>query len=181
MKAAKDDDALLEFIPKLASVVESPNEVVYVHCWGGHGRTGIIISLLLVALYQLESEQALHLTELYHSKRVKARLHSPQTTVQFDQVRRLAERLRGMLQAPSLPPLPSDDDDVRGPIEVSNWVIPSRLVAGGYPGSSDPVKHKETVERVMKCGECDVLFLNGRDGRKREREVPCAILSLQSD
>ena len=88
-----DDDALLEFIPKLASVVESPNEVVYVHCWGGHGRTGVIISLLLVALYQLESEQALRLTKLYHSKRVRTNgQNSPQTVVQFEQVNRLSKK-----------------------------------------------------------------------------------------
>ena len=83
----------MEFIPQLSSIVQQHDEVVYVHCWGGHGRTGIVIALLLVVLYNLNVEEALRLTELYHSKREQARSHSPQTGAQMDQVRRVAQQL----------------------------------------------------------------------------------------
>lgn len=91
---AADDDALMEFMPQLADMVRKPNELVYIHCWGGHGRTGIVIALLLVILYELDGEEALRLTELYHSKRTQIRgQHSPQTRVQIEQVKRLAKKL----------------------------------------------------------------------------------------
>ena len=84
----------MDCIPKLADTIRDNNEIVYVHCWGGHGRTGIVIALLLSVLYDLDSEEALRLTELYHSKRIEARLHSPTTRAQINQVERLVILLK---------------------------------------------------------------------------------------
>ena len=67
---------------------------MYVHCWGGHGRTGTVVALLLAFLYNLGADRALHLTELFHSQRVNRRSRSPQTRAQFDQVRRLVKQLQ---------------------------------------------------------------------------------------
>ena len=155
MQVPKDED-LVQFIPQLADKIKQSSEVVYVHCWGGHGRTGIVIALLLTVLYDhVDEEEALRLTELYHSKRVEARLHSPQTTVQFEQVRRVAKVLKSLKKEPLpvLPPLPADTDDLRGPIAVSNWVIPGRLIAGGYPGNIEHKKHLETICSVFETGK----------------------------
>jgi protein-tyrosine phosphatase len=162
-----DDESLIEFIPQLAAIVKRPDEVVYVHCWGGHGRTGIVISLLLVELYDaIDEEEALRLTELYHSKRVEARLHSPQTTVQFEQVRRVGKILltTSRVNQLVLPSLPADGDDVRGPISVSNWVIPGKLIAGGYPGNIDSGKHMETIKMVVDSGvTCFVCLMQDKE------------------
>ena len=84
---------MLEFIPKLARRVAADSECVYVHCWGGHGRTGTIIALLLAQLYGVDAERALHLTGLFHRQRVNRKSKSPQTRAQCDQVTRLSAQL----------------------------------------------------------------------------------------
>ena len=160
-----DDDALIQFIPQLAALVQQHDEIIYVHCWGGHGRTGIVIALLLVVLYNLNVEEALRLTELYHSKREQARLHSPQTSAQMEQVRTVGKRLLSSMasrngciseSSPELPPLPPDTA-VKGPTPTSNWVIPGKLIAGAYPGNIEPEKHRATIKSVIESGE---LFTN---------------------
>ena len=150
-----DEDKLLDYIPKLADTIRDNNEIVYVHCWGGHGRTGIVIALLLSVLYDLDSEEALRLTELYHSKRIEARLHSPQTSSQMEQVRKVSKMLKAnsqMLRNGVLPPISPNSANMRGPTPTSNWVIPGRLIAGAYPGSLDPIQHRKTIEKVIASG-----------------------------
>lgn len=88
------DADLLNFIPKLAHIVKEESQCVYVHCWGGHGRTGTVIALLLAYLYNLGAERALHLTQLFHSQRVNRKSRSPQTGAQVCQVRRLVKQLQ---------------------------------------------------------------------------------------
>lgn len=88
-----DGEKLLEFIPSLADIVREESQCVYVHCWGGHGRTGIVIATLLSLLYKIDAETALELTEAFHSKRVVCKSHSPQTEAQFEQVRTTVEKL----------------------------------------------------------------------------------------
>ena len=70
------------------------SECVYVHCMGGHGRTGTIVALLLAQLYGVGAEHALELTALFHQQRVASKSRtSPKTRVQFSQVRRLTAQL----------------------------------------------------------------------------------------
>jgi len=85
-----DDQNLLPVLLKLLQCLRQPQPpLIYVHCWGGHGRTGTIISLLLGALYDLEADLALALCNAYHSQRVVRKSRSPQAAAQFDQVKRL--------------------------------------------------------------------------------------------
>ena len=86
--------ALEEFIPKLMDLIRQGSQCVYIHCWGGHGRTGILIAILLAMLYKIDVEKALELTEAYHSKRIIRKSHSPQTPSQFEQVRNVVKTLR---------------------------------------------------------------------------------------
>ena len=67
-------------------------EVVYLHCWGGHGRTGTLVSLVLGLLYKVSRAEALKRTQLYHDLRA-CPLHvpSPQTFAQRMQVLRILE------------------------------------------------------------------------------------------
>ncbi|KAG1663284.1 hypothetical protein FOA52_006325 [Chlamydomonas sp. UWO 241] len=68
-------------------------EVLYIHCWGGHGRTGTLAALLLGRLYGLPLAAALRHVQSYHDTRVNpAGARSPQTAVQRAQVRRLLSR-----------------------------------------------------------------------------------------
>ena len=45
-----DDDTVLRVCQYLAHDVAN-GEVLYIHCWGGHGRTGTIVSILLHMMY----------------------------------------------------------------------------------------------------------------------------------
>ena len=60
---------------------------LYVHCKGGHGRSGIVVACVLCHLYQIPPKEALHLTTSYHYHRVEMkekwrRIGSPQTSEQ---------------------------------------------------------------------------------------------------
>ena len=41
-----DDETILELARELVGRVER-EECLYVHCWGGHGRTGTVVCLML--------------------------------------------------------------------------------------------------------------------------------------
>ncbi|KAG7674596.1 hypothetical protein NADE_008358 [Nannochloris sp. 'desiccata'] len=65
-------------------------ERMYVHCWGGHGRTGTLIAVMLSRLYGLTTEEALLYTQVLHDvRKYPQNVRSPQTKVQFEQVRRI--------------------------------------------------------------------------------------------
>ncbi|KAL9646090.1 hypothetical protein ABK040_007968 [Willaertia magna] len=63
---------------------------ILLHCWGGHGRTGTICSILLSHLYELSADEALERVGKVHKCRVIAKSNAPQTQSQFKQVRELA-------------------------------------------------------------------------------------------
>lgn len=66
--------------------------VMYIHCWGGHGRTGTIVALLLGIMYDVSADDALALCNAYHAQRRypgRRQWTSPQTSSQYAQVRRL--------------------------------------------------------------------------------------------
>lgn len=70
-------------------------KVIYMHCWGGHGRVGTISSCLLQILTPSEvggdapftGKDALEYNELMHSfRQVGSERKTPQTRMQFNQV-----------------------------------------------------------------------------------------------
>ncbi|KFM23858.1 hypothetical protein F751_6826 [Auxenochlorella protothecoides] len=61
-------------------------ERLYVHCWGGHGRTGTVIATMLGRLYHLPVATALRYTQAFHdTRRYPQGVRSPQTPVQIAQ------------------------------------------------------------------------------------------------
>jgi hypothetical protein len=63
-------------------------EKLYVHCWGGHGRTGTLLAVMLSWLYSLPYAAALKHVQAYHDSRIFPQgVRSPQTPVQRAQVR----------------------------------------------------------------------------------------------
>lgn len=73
-------------------------ERLYVHCWGGHGRTGTLLAVMLGRLYGLPCSTALRYTQVFHdSRRYPQGVRSPQTQPQVAQVMRL------LPEAPSSP------------------------------------------------------------------------------
>ena len=62
-------------------------EVLYVHCWGGAGRTGLVAACLLGALYpSIAVEEALERVQAYFTARGEPG-YSPETDAQVQQVR----------------------------------------------------------------------------------------------
>eukprot|EP01065_Artemidia_motanka_P026266 TRINITY_DN3118_c0_g3_i9.p2 TRINITY_DN3118_c0_g3~~TRINITY_DN3118_c0_g3_i9.p2 ORF type:complete len:755 (+),score=298.74 TRINITY_DN3118_c0_g3_i9:62-2326(+) len=58
-------------------------EVLYVHCKGGHGRTGMLVACMLATLYDMPSMKALNATDTLHSQRKDTEDQcSPQTQEQ---------------------------------------------------------------------------------------------------
>ena len=83
------DEKTLEAAQTVVQCLKN-GEKVYLHCWGGHGRTGIIVCLVLHLMFQLNAVDALEYCEHVHKQRiVRLDVTSPQTTVQKEQVTRI--------------------------------------------------------------------------------------------
>lgn len=84
-----DWKSFARFIITLGDIIKnlSTGEKVYVHCKGGHGRSGIVVACLLCYLYNMSSSDALSKTTNYHNRRKEMRekwrrIGSPQTRSQ---------------------------------------------------------------------------------------------------
>ena len=54
-------------------------EVLYVHCWGGHGRAGTVAACLMAILDGLDPREALANTQKYHDTRLEVRTADART------------------------------------------------------------------------------------------------------
>jgi hypothetical protein len=70
-------------------------EVLYIHCWGGHGRTGVVVCIMLHLMYGLTGDEVLERCEFVHRIRKSGSfgVSSPQTLEQKIQVSRIIKRL----------------------------------------------------------------------------------------
>ena len=65
-------------------------ENIYVHCWGGHGRAGTVVSIVLGLMYNLHPDEALRRCQQFHdTHRAPLGVPSPQTLAQRQQVVRI--------------------------------------------------------------------------------------------
>jgi len=88
-----DDDRLGALARHLERLLRG-GEVMYLHCWGGHGRTGMVVCLLLHLLYNLDAEQAMKRCQFLHDlRKIPVPVGSPQTEQQRQQVRRVVRSL----------------------------------------------------------------------------------------
>jgi hypothetical protein len=74
------------------------DEKIYVHCKGGHGRSGIVVAMLLALYHNVSAEEALEMTRKFHQDRRVMRdkwrkIGSPQTIQQRDFVCKMFEPL----------------------------------------------------------------------------------------
>jgi protein-tyrosine phosphatase len=88
-----DDDTTIKLAKKLVKAIYD-GEVVYLHCWGGHGRTGVIVCIMLHLMYKLTSHESLLLCQKLHNMRLfDLGVSSPQTFQQRIQVIRIITKL----------------------------------------------------------------------------------------
>ena len=93
------EEALRELVERVAAAVRV-GRPVYVHCRGGHGRTGVVVACVLGELYPaLTAAEVLGRVQAYHDARANpcgtllVRPRSPQTAAQRRQAEaRLARR-----------------------------------------------------------------------------------------
>jgi len=89
-----------QFIVSISETILSlkDNEKIYIHCKGGHGRSGVVVSCLLCYMYNITPEESLETTSSCHSKRkiMKEKwrkIGSPQTRLQKNFVFKFFEPL----------------------------------------------------------------------------------------
>lgn len=84
-----------EVIIKLATNILrrlDDGEVLYLHCWGGHGRAGTVGSIVLGLLYGLNGEEAMNYIQALHdTRKFPLGVPSPQTFTQRKQVIRILQ------------------------------------------------------------------------------------------
>ena len=70
LSVAESLEGLDALVADLATRV-AQGEGLYLHCWRGKGRTGLVAACLLGALYgeEMEAEKALQRVQLYHDQR----------------------------------------------------------------------------------------------------------------
>lgn len=106
------DARVLELARTLVNDI-SQGKVVYLHCWGGHGRTGTLVCMILHLMYGLDAMEAMARCQRVHDLRqCPVAVGSPQTQQQRDQVTRIVQRLTN--QAPFYRRTLSDVAEVAG-------------------------------------------------------------------
>ena len=61
----------IKFIHNISCIIEEldDGQKLYIHCKGGHGRSGVVVSCILCYLCKYTSEKSLELTNTYHNNR----------------------------------------------------------------------------------------------------------------
>lgn len=84
-----DDGAVLKLSQSLVGRLHR-GERLYVHCWGGHGRTGTVVCIMLHLLYGMDAKSAMAYCQRVHDLRqCPVQVGSPQTETQREQVVRV--------------------------------------------------------------------------------------------
>lgn len=83
-------DALVDsFCDDLIARVHA-GQRMYIHCWGGHGRTGTVVAIMLGRMFNMTISEALSRTQRLHdSREIPQDCRSPSTPCQRAQVKRL--------------------------------------------------------------------------------------------
>ena len=90
-RGVTSDEKIMKLAKCIADMIKTSDEVFYIHCWGGHGRSGTLVAIILSQLGYFVDD-ALELVRKHHMERTyNGHVHSPQTKEQIDQVRRLCD------------------------------------------------------------------------------------------
>jgi ribA/ribD-fused uncharacterized protein len=81
-----DKNSFAVFIIKLTNIISElkNGELMYLHCKGGHGRSGVVVAVLLCYIFKIKPQESLEYTTIYHNRRKIMRekwrkIGSPQT------------------------------------------------------------------------------------------------------
>lgn len=135
--------------------------VLYLHCWGGHGRTGIVACLLLAVLYGLPVSEAFKRVQGYHDSRIEPQgVKSPSTVVQRIQVKRMLQNWKNKRENPSQEealdtqaastPVVAEPEVVIGQNGARGFVVSKASSSMERSASMPSVGKKESSELVMR-------------------------------
>lgn len=170
---AAPDDVMEALICDLVDDVKA-GKVLYVHCWGGHGRTGIVVCLMLAVLYGMPISEAFKRVQGYHDCRVEPQgVKSPQTVVQRSQVKRLLQKWKEDPQATQTE-TSLDPDVSSAPTEPEPVLI---IAKNGTRGFVVP----PTMDRTASMPNSEPLRRNRMKGplSKQQPNRPVLALSQQ--
>jgi hypothetical protein len=88
MKTLSDKE-MLEIAKKVEKLLK--NKKVYIHCLGGHGRTGVLAGIILHKVYpHMTYKQIIQeLHDKHQTRKYKPNKSTPQTSSQFNQLHRI--------------------------------------------------------------------------------------------
>lgn len=99
-----DDDGFIAMIYELISRLKRGRRI-YVHCWGGHGRTGTVVSVLLAVIEQARTtDEALEACQQLHMCRAYNATHRSPEPTQVPFVRRIVDTIRALPTSYAPPP-----------------------------------------------------------------------------
>lgn len=88
-RVPSDWKSFSKFIIKISDIIGKleKDDKIYIHCKGGHGRSGVVVASLLCYLYDISPSEAITMTTLFHNNRTDMKekwrlLGSPQTRSQ---------------------------------------------------------------------------------------------------
>ncbi len=88
-----NDETTIKFVKDLIDRIKLDNDLIYIHCFGGHGRTGIIAVLLYSHMYEKDVDDSMVYVQKMHDSRANTgrckNKKYPQTSCQIKQVKRL--------------------------------------------------------------------------------------------
>ena len=89
-------ESVRSLIAKITKAIkEYPKTKVYIHCWGGVGRTGLVVGCLLAELYKLGYDETLEkLEKLFAACPKSAYRDTPETMEQRDFIARYIQELK---------------------------------------------------------------------------------------
>jgi len=86
-----DDDKVWQLVLQLETRIRAGKKI-YLHCWGGHGRTGTVACILLAKMYGTTAVEAMRYNNIVHMIRKQPIVvGSPQTFTQSEQVVRIVK------------------------------------------------------------------------------------------
>jgi len=88
-----NDETVIILAKKIVKMMEEGRKI-YLHCWGGHGRTGTLVCIILHLIYKIDAVESLRRCQTYHDLRIcRIYVRSPQTQIQRQQVFRIIDTL----------------------------------------------------------------------------------------
>jgi protein-tyrosine phosphatase len=180
-----------KFIIKIGSIIKSlgVKEKIYIHCKGGHGRSGVVVASLLCYLYNMEPPEALRETKKYHSLREEMRLKwrklgSPQTRSQKHFVTKFFEPLY-IYNNYSKYFSSGFNNDANITVMVPSFGLfptaTSAFCAFKDPDNTEYVKNLELLTDVDEIRKIDKEYPNNKDWYGIRENIMCYVLQLKFD